>query len=342
LAAREVLAGQGETARVLAETAAGTPLQSASPQRLAELAADASETAARSSRLELYPRDMPPERALALSASLLKSQLEPAEVVRRVTLRYPDARPLPTRPDLDALLKPHGLRFDETIGRYVRPDDTERTVLHTRLSSLGIPRNRLPSQAVSMEPDAVVARQFDERLRNAVERRHLRVLGVRVDRAQEAARAIARRLDVPPVVFDDRLLAAIDDRMAKGGITSDAIVHDADRLGPTGPAWPNLTKLVTAAADDVATALLPPTHPLLLVQPGLIARYRLEPFLLRLVEAAKSPDAAAILLLVPSHDVGGIPRINGAMTIPGLLPSQALWIPPEWLREQREATALGR
>ena len=339
LAARPVLAGQGETARVLAETVEGTPLASVSPQRLAELAALASEEAARSSRLEIYPRGMSPERALSLSASLLRSGITPDEVLRRVSLRYPDAEALPTRPDLDALLARHGLTWSETKRAYEREGAIEKTSFHTRVSSLGRSMTALPSQALSMEPEAVVARQFDERLRNAVERRNLRVLGVRADRAREAALALGHRLGVEPVPFDRLLTQAIRAQMEKGGIQKDAIIHDADRAGRHGKNWPNLLRLVETAASTIADQLLPPTEPLLLVQPGLIARYHLNDFLKRLVEAAKSSDAASVLLLVPGHDTGGIPTINGELSIPGLHPSQALWVPLEWLANRHNAAA---
>lgn len=338
LAARPVLAGKGETERVLVDTVAGTPLANVPAQRLAELAALASESAARSSRLEIYPRGMSPERALSLSASLLRSGISPEEVLRRVFLRYPEAAALPTRPELDALLSRHGLTWNEAAQTYERKGAHEKTSFHTRVSSLGRSSTALPSQALSMEPEAVVARQFDERLRNAVERHHLRVLGVRADRAREAALALGDRLGIEPVPFDRLLAAAIREQMTKGGIRNSAIVHDADRGGRDGKNWSNLLRLVEAAATSVADQLLPPKAPLLLVQPGLIARYRLDSFLERLVAASKSAEAP-ILLLVPAHDTGGIPAINGELPIPGLHPSQALWVPLEWLANRHNAAA---
>ncbi|MCB9631944.1 MAG: BREX system serine/threonine kinase PglW [Sandaracinus sp.] len=342
LAAREVLAGPGETARVLEEAVEGTSLTGAPAARLAELAAEASTSAARSTRLELYPRGMSAERALALSASLLRSELSPEEVVRRVALRYPDATPLPTRPELDALLQRHGLTWSDSRAAYVREGAIEKTSFHTRVSSLGRAHTAHPTQAVSLEPDAVAARQFDERLRSAVERHQLRVLGVRADRAGEAAKELAKRFDTTPTLLDRRLVEAIRAQMKKGGIASDAVVHDADREGRHGRHWTNLLRLVEAAAQTLADELLAEQErtgkPLLLIQPGLVARYQLKAFLQRLVDAAKSAPAA-ILLLVPSHDTGGIPRINAELPIPGLHPSQALWVSHEWLTNRHQAPA---
>ncbi len=339
LAARTTIAGPAEAARAFAEAAAETPFSTLPPERLADLGALASKSAACSARLEIYPRQMEPERALLLSASLLKSGLSPAELRRRVALRYPAARELPTRPDLDELLKPHGLTWLDGYHRYERAGASEGTQVQTRVSSLGRSPTALPSQARAMDPEAVAARQFDERLRNAVERRQLRVLGVTADRAREAAIELSRRVGVKPVAFDQLLVAAIRTQMAKGGVKREDLIHDADRGGAAGPAWTNLLKLVQAAADTVASSLLPPKEPLLLVQPGLIARYRLTGFLERLVEAAKQPEANAILLLVPSHDTGGLPAINGELAIPGLEPGQSLWVAPEWIRNRDQAPA---
>jgi serine/threonine protein kinase len=336
LAARPSVPGPGEAGRAFDDAAAGTPLATLGVERQATLAAAASTGAARSARLEIYPRDMEPERALALSASQLKSGLTPAEIVRRVKLRYPEARALPTRPDLDALLQQHSLVFDEVSGTYIRPGEDQRTLMSSRVSSLLRMKTALPSQALAMSADAVAARQFDERLRNAFERHEVRVLGVRADRAREAAIALGDRLGTAPVPFDQRLVAAIKGEMKKGGVKREDPIHRADREGRTGNAWKNLLRLVEQATDTVTASLLPPKEPLLLVQPGLIARYRLDGFIEQLLAG---PRDAPVFLLVPSVDTGGIPTINGEYAIPGLLASQVLWVSLDWLSNQHNRAA---
>lgn len=338
LATRPLVAGPAEVARVLAEVALGTPLAALAIERLADLAASASTLAARSARLEIYPRSMEPERALALCASQLKSGLTAAEIIRRVSLRYPAAKPLPPRPPLDELLLPHGLVFDDATSSYKRKGEGEHTMMSSRVSSVFRVETALPNQALSMEADAVAARQFDERLRNAFERRQFRVLGVRADKARQAALALGRRLDMAPVAFDQRLVAAIREQMRLGGVKREDIVHAADLAGQSGAAWRNLQNLVEKAADALAAVLLPPREPLLLVQPGLIARYRLAGFLSRLLESARAAEAP-IVLLVPSRDTGGIPKINGEYAIPGLLASQVLWVSPDWISNQHNRAA---
>jgi serine/threonine protein kinase len=338
LADRPVVAGPGEVARVLAHAVEGTPLATASPARLVDLATQASEGAARSARLEVYPKGMPAHRALTLSASLLRSGMTPSEVIARVKRRYPEARPLPPRPDLDDLVRPHGLQWSDEAQRYVRPGAIEESSYQTRMTTLARAETALPTEPRSMEPGPVIARRFDEQLRSAVERRQFRLLGVRADAAHRTALELAKRIRTTPVAFDRLLVAEIRSQIAKVGIRDD-IVHAADRAGRRGQAWGNLMNLVNAAAAAVVERLVPAREPLLLVQPGLIARYRLESVLKRLLEASKRPESAAILLLVPSTDTGGIPRINGELTVPGLLASQSLWIPPEWIRNEHETAA---
>ena len=347
LAVRASVPGPGEVSRVLSASSSETPLSSLSLERLADIAAAASAGAARSARLEIYPRAMSPDRALELSASQLTSGLVPAEIRRRVHLRYPEAQPLPDRPALDELLRPWKLEFDVVTNSYQRPGVSEGTTNATRMPSSPRAKTALPTQARSMEPDAIGARAFDAQLKNAVERRSFRVLGVNAARAKDAARELGRRLGVAPTPFDKLLVQAMKAQMQQTGIKSPDVIHAADREGRAGPAWPRLLQLIERAAHDVAQQLLPATEPLLLVQPGPIARYRLEAFLQALMAASSSSSSsasseapcAAVFLLVPSTDRVGIPQINGTMAVPGLLSSQVLWVSSDWIDNKHNQPA---
>jgi serine/threonine protein kinase len=338
LADRAILASPGEAARRFAEVVRDTPLAALAAERLVDLAAAASRRAARSTRLEIYPRGLPPERALELSAAVLGSGLVPDEIQKRVGARYPDAAPLPDRPELDALLKPHGLVWNPLGSRYQRLGEGQPTSLAT--TGPQIPR--LPTASTgeprAMDSEAIDARSFDEKIAHALDRRLLRVLGVRADFAREAALALGRRAGTAPVSFDTELIAAMKRQMEKLEVDPD-VVHEADRQGPVGPTWPNLIRLAELAADEVATRLLPPAKPLVLVSPGLLARYRLTGFLSKLIDASKQPSSAAIFLVVPAHDAGGLPLINGELPIRGVLPSDGLWVSPYWLANKHNAAA---
>lgn len=338
LAQRTPLAAAGKVRRTLRDVVADGPLASLSDERLIELATDASRNAARSSRLEIYPRGMPAARALELSTSVLKGGLDAAEARERVRLRYPEAEPLPDRPALDELMQAQGYVVGDD-GRYRRPGEAEGTSLATRASSLQRRATALPHQQRAARPESLAAREWDERLRDAVERRTFRVLAVVADRATEAAHAIGRRIGTQPVPFDARFVQAMRQEMNALQVPDEA-VHGTDRAGPADPDWPMLRQLAERSADRLASELLPPRgKPLLLVQPGPIARYRLTGFLDRLLTASQDPEAPAILLLVPAPDTGGIPAINGTLPIPGLLPGQVLWVSREWLENQHNAAA---
>lgn len=80
-----------------------------SDNRLLELACVASDHAVLSSKLEIYPRGLSAERALALAQNVLAcppgASLTADEIRTRVAARYPDSQPLPDRPELDRLIE---------------------------------------------------------------------------------------------------------------------------------------------------------------------------------------------------------------------------------------------
>ena len=109
---------------------------------LVALAAAASANAAMTGRLELYPHDLSPERALRLSqvVSYLSTPLStgsrgrsgpdrqglsPEELRGRVLARFPDLADLPDAPKLRDILR--GLKYDVQVinGRYVIPVGTQ-------------------------------------------------------------------------------------------------------------------------------------------------------------------------------------------------------------------------
>ena len=103
--------------------------------RLLKLAAAASDGAAVSSRMEIYPRGMAAGRALKLAIGALSgsTQVTLDQIRERVHGRYPSAEPLPARPELDQLLKEAGwtLRWDDTRQAYVLPTEVLATTTFT-------------------------------------------------------------------------------------------------------------------------------------------------------------------------------------------------------------------
>ncbi|MBN2192119.1 MAG: hypothetical protein JW751_04825 [Polyangiaceae bacterium] len=249
LAARPVLPSPGEIARQLQELVVGSSLARLTAAQLVELAAQASHRAASSPRLELYPRAMPAERALELSATVLTSPLTEEQVAQRVRARYPEAASLPLGEPLRALLRAHGLEWNPYGERFERPGERSRVTLHTSYTGpVTYLSTASTSQPRDMDPVAIAARELDEQLDHALDRRLLRVLGVGLDRAQEAAHALCVRKGLRLENLDARLLAAMRALMREKRI-NEAVVHTTDREGPGSKGWRNLRKLAEQAAE---------------------------------------------------------------------------------------------
>jgi serine/threonine protein kinase len=335
LAARDVLAGPDEVDRTLREALTdGSPLATLAADRLVRLAAAASDGAAASPRLELYPRGMSAARALKLSAAALGSGLGAIDLVGRVSARYPDAEPLPPRPALDGLVETLGLSFDPKNNQYTRGGERNVSSIHTRSASL-TRVSQLTPQSLS-ERDVEIG-DFEDRLRACVERKGLLVLGVATDLADEAAEALTRRFGLTRESFDRRFIVALDRRIAADEIDPEVVV-ETDANGHLDDGWRNLRALAAEAAGDVTSILFPPRSPLLVTEPGLIDRYQLDGFLRSIVAAARDDASAAIIMLCPGHG-GGQPTIEGRTIVPGVLPGQSMWIPPSWIIEHRRRAA---
>ena len=336
LAVTEPLPSTDAVRLVLAAAAEGTPLAAIPADQRALLAASVSQSAAASARLELYPRGLEAGRALTLSLSALAgSGIAPEALRRRIAARYPEARPLPERPELDALLAAHGLVFSTELGEYVRPGHhapTSMTVQvppRSRTAGSGLPARR--------DPDAQRAAAFQDQLERAVASRRFRVVQVRADLANAAATSLGSALRVEPVSLDHALAGAIRAQAALDHVEWNNI-EAADRAGPEGADWALLVGLVRDAADGLIDKLLAVRRgPLVLVWPGTFARYGLSAALSRLVERAERGDTDAVLLVVPSHADGLAPSINGRLPVPAPLPGQRLLLPEPWLANAHRA-----
>jgi serine/threonine protein kinase len=331
LASIEPLPSSETVRQALAQASTDTPLATLPHDQRVALAARASHTAAASARLELYPRGMDAGRALLLSLSVLTGAgLTPEVVRKRVAARYPEARPLPDRSQLDPMLVPHGLVFVPDVGEYLRSGQPSLTSMTVQAPSRaptaqpGHPRRR--------SPDAQRAMAFEDQLRRGVASKRFRVIQVRADLATRSVVELAEALGVAPVSLDHALVEAL--RATAAELEVDwSNVEAADRAGPEGPDWPLLVELVKRAIDALVDRLLSPADgPLLLAWPGTFARYGLSGALARLVERAERGDTHAVILVVPSHADGLAPSINGRLPVPAPLPGQRLILPDAWLR----------
>lgn len=342
LAAREPLAASGETQRYLAEAVQGHHLdvERIGASRLLELAATASRLAARSSRLELYPIGMAPERALELSAQALSAGLTPEQIVHRVRSRYPEAQPLPPRPALDELLAAHQLQWVEAEGKYQRAFELSEATSITSTVPLQRHDTTQPSKRVRSE-GALVAGEFEDLLRAVQQDRKLRVLGVNAAHLPEALRSLERVLGTRAIALDQRLILEMERLItAKNGKLHAFWRIDAAGPDPNPRNWQILLTVAEQAAERLAAELLPPREPLLLIQLGLLARYQLHGFLAAIVAAAQDDRSEAIVLVNALHDGDRPDMIANSLAIPGLLSGQVAWVPQQWIENKHRGAAL--
>ena len=185
------------------------------PTRLVRLAAAASEGAAVSSRLELYPRGMAASDALRLSQNAIPGvgEVTLADLRERVASRYPDAEPLPDPPLLDDLLRDAGWDVEwiveaaEGSGAY-RP----RRQPGVHLSTVSGTTTRYPTRVPpvgAVSGHVAEARQFDERLHYAAEHGQFLILTVSPRDFRLAERALTAELDIEPRSLERALLDAM-------------------------------------------------------------------------------------------------------------------------------------
>ena len=251
-----------------------------SNERLLNLAAAMSQTAAVSSRQELYPRGMAAERALRLGIGALSGLglgdgdggLSVEQIRDRLRSRYPEAEPLPDRPQLDELLSRVGVdvRWNPETSTYQRREQ-QRLVT----SGSSIPKRRSTATStrhVEITPEIAEARQFEERLRHAHADGGFLVLTVRPSRMRCCEDELIRRFPLCRVSFDEMLFAALRDE-ANALDVDWSIIEHADGAECASQDWSNLLHLAGLVAPRIAADLMNRQDHLLLVHPGLIARY---------------------------------------------------------------------
>jgi serine/threonine protein kinase len=297
--------------------------------RMVALAAQASQRAAKSARLELYPRGMAHTRALELCATALPAaKLSPELLQNVVRARYPDAEPLPVGSALRELMQGHGYQFDAGSQQFERARsalEPGTQVPPKRVTTVHTPHRTRP------DPDAY---QFAQDIAVREKRGTFCVLEVTPHQAQAAARELGHRLGVAPISVERVLLEHMHGQMRAQDI-EDSVVYATDRQGRLGGEWHNLRELMRLSAEQALGALLNSKEPLVLTDPGLLARFGLQDFVKALIERARADDAPATFLIVPVTDEPGGARIqhpDGDLAVPLTSQAQRLRVPEAWLR----------
>jgi serine/threonine protein kinase len=338
-------------------------------QRLVRLAAAASKTAAATARLEIYPRDLDPERALRLaqagvisprdaSAGDQERVLTVAQVHDRVRARFPDlATALPEHPALDDLLTGAGfaVSWDAARGGYLPRGGTlssagassEPTTIGRQPTHLGSrPRATAPTT-----PEEAAAHTAERRLLAAAEAGGFRALTVRRSHYLAARAELARpdRFAAELVDVAALFLAALHTQVDPRPKPTWATILRADAAEPgskaarnlagyVDAAWahaaPRLRELVDAQADQPGGQL-----PLLLHDAGVFGRYRGLDLLGELAELARS-GGRPTWVLCPTTEPGLPPRLDGELV---QLTTESEWIPlwDSWVSNVQRADPAG-
>jgi serine/threonine protein kinase len=311
--------------------------------RLLRLAAAASKNAAVSSRQELYPRGMDAARALKLSQGAIYgvSSLTVAQIRDRVSGRYPEAAPVPDRTALDDLLQAAGFDFQwDSAGKgggcyvarirdVVSITSGSESISRVATSS-GSAANNQATQEIT--PEIADARQFEERLERGIKEGSFLALIVNPKCYQRAVSELQNRFSIEVVDIEGLIVDTLRDVASKANAKWDALVN-ADAKPGSEP-WKKFMVLVNRAMPIVEKQLSSSSKTLLLIYPGLLARYDQMPMLERLREKVGRKDGVAgVWMLIP----GDTQAMLDGKAIPIISPGQKTRIPDQWIRNEHRA-----
>jgi serine/threonine protein kinase len=282
--------------------------------RRLRLATAASTGAALSARLELYPRGMVAENALRLSLGALAGpqMLTEAAVRERVRGRFPEASPLPPRPELDTLLDQLGAervwRDDGAMG----PGYYSRLALDSNTGTSGFGHYDTLSPPPEVTPEILDARALEEKIAHAAKTGAFLALTAEPHRNREAEAELLRRFP-REVVSLERLMLQAMRAEAEARHVPWLKVLAADAASRDSRDFHNLLRHASRAAPRVREQVMALRRPALLIRPGLLARYDLMDMLTVFAQASGTRDGPpGLWLLVPQPDAG-MPRVNGAV-----------------------------
>jgi serine/threonine protein kinase len=332
--------------RTLDQLRSVTPPRAFAPlpdNRLLRVAAGASGEAAVSSRQEIYPRGMKAERALKLSQGALlgTSRLSVSDLKGRIAGRYPESQPLPDRPELDKLLTSVGFGFvwDQTVrpvGAYKLPT-RDSLVSNDGTSLLYRSHTNLTELSKEVTPQVAEARQFEERLQRGTAGGTFISMTVEPRGYLRAMEELSERFAIRVVDVESELIrelkAIADSKKVKWDAVLSADITDSDNRE-------RLMKLVRLAMPKVEQAILESDQHILLVYPGLLARYDQMDILTRLREKVGRPDGIpGLWILIATDEQSSMPIMDGK-PIPVIGPAEWARIPDSWLRNEHRSGQL--
>jgi serine/threonine protein kinase len=272
---------------------------SLSSERMIRLAAACARQAALSSRLEFYPIQLSPARAVKLATTSLLGlrQFDLETIRRRVFARYPEAAPLPGPTELEILLKDAGLdvKWDGAKRAFVTQFSAgviSGTTQITRLSTNSRPRT-------ATAPDIQAALQIDERIRHALASGKLLTLSVDPKGLPVAQRELAQRFGLKVIDFDEVVLTQLEAQAREWEVDWNVLL--AADAAPAGSVdAQNFATVLGEVWPKVEAQLLTDDQPGLLVNLGLAARWQRMPLFARLADACMFGQRPPLVALIAS------------------------------------------
>jgi serine/threonine protein kinase len=311
-----------------------------SVQRLLRLATAASRTAALSSRLEIYPRGLSAIQAMRLSYGALTGPrfFKAEDIIVRVQGRYPEAEPIPGRPLLDTLLAETG------SGLTWNPAGANGPGYYPPVNGLGpsagmttyfTRRGTQCEPALEVTSDIAEARQFEERMEYARKAGGFLALTVPLRLARHAEAELLRRYAPERLSFDTLLIQTLREQAQTLKVDWNTVLQ-ADAAAPGSRDWTNLTRLVQKALPVLKQRLLQADKPILLVHPGLLARFQAMGLIEELRDLVGSNDAPPALWLLVPMVANGLPAVDG-VPVPVISSAQWARIPQAWVENAHRA-----
>jgi hypothetical protein len=208
-------------------------------------------------------------------------------------------------------------------------------------SASTLPRwSTTPQPGLPLSPEAEAAYALEERLSRAVQERRFLILTVALQYLLRAEEEIVRRFPVVRMSLEALLIQEMKATAAAVGARWEVVVQ-ADVASPESADWHRLRTLVRRAMPAVEQALFRADGPVLLVYPGLLARYEQIQLLEKLRDACtQGSDAPGFIVLMPSDEQRHMPVLDGR-PVPVILASEWARIPEAWLintHRAREST----
>lgn len=305
--------------------------------RRAHLAAAVSGKVCVNSRLELYPPNLSAERALALSRSALFGvrELRLDEIRSRVASRYPEAEPLPGRPELDRLLEQVGfpLKWNDQAAGGAGAYQSKHVAFSTSGSyTIGSRMRTIEQQPVGemVSEEIAEAQRLEHKLALARQQGSYLVLTIDPKYLPDAA-AQLERIGAKKVSASELFLAAMKGKAAELKVPWE-VVLEADAAESRSADWSRLQELVRRSLPGVLEPLRNPNEDILLTDAGLFARYgRMNELDSLRNDTGTQSGPHSLWLLIPGKGASSVPELCG-QAVPISNPAQFEQLTPEWAR----------